>query len=251
MIPNIIHFIWIDKNTLHTNKIPDKYDKCIQTWKQNAPDLTIKIWFYNEILQFIKNNFDNNILQLFLNMNKIISKCDFARFLIIYKHGGIYCDLDFYCRKNLYSLIKHKNHFLVPEPPEHQKDYKEKLIFNGIFAFTPNHPFVKGYIDYMYKNYKHTKNQNDVLKTTGPAALGTYYTTNSHNIILDNYCLVSPYTKFQTKCKECFDPNSSYIYTKWNEGTKWGFDFIYDYKYYIIGIILLLFSVYLFIRNRT
>ena len=89
MIPNIIHFIWIDKDTLHTYKIPDKYQKCLKTWKENAPNLHIKIWFYNDILQFIKKNFNNNILQFFINMEKIISKCDYARFLIIYIYGGI------------------------------------------------------------------------------------------------------------------------------------------------------------------
>jgi len=150
----------------------------------------------------------------------------------------------------LYNIIKHKNHFLVPEPPEHQQ-YKEKLIFNGIFAFSPYHHFVKGYITYMYNNYKHPNNSQDVLKTTGPAALGNYYTKHYYNLKLDNYCLVSPYTRFQKKCKECFDPNSSYIYTKWNEGSGW-----WEYKNnnnfnFIIFIpILLSISFLLHIRYR-
>ena len=89
MIPNIVHFIWIDKNTLHTDNIPDKYQKYLKSWKQNAPNLHTKIWFYNDILHLIKNNFDDKFLKFFINMDKIISKCDFARFLIIYKYGGI------------------------------------------------------------------------------------------------------------------------------------------------------------------
>jgi mannosyltransferase OCH1-like enzyme len=249
MIPNILHFIWIDKNTLHTNKIPDKYNEFIGTWKKNAPDLEIKIWFYNDILQFIKNNFEDNILQFFINMDQVICKCDFARFLIIYKYGGIYSDLDFYCRKNIYSIIKDKNYFLVPEPIEHQKDYKEKLVYNGIFAFAPNHPFVKGYINHIYDNYKPIKTNGDVIKITGPAALGDYYSKNSHDIKLDNYCLVTPYTKFQTESEECFDPKSSYTYTNWNEGSNWNVNSNKN-KYIIIGSLILIVAIFLISRLR-
>ena len=104
----------------------------------------------------------------------------------------------------------------------------------------------------MYNNYKTPNTSTDILKTTGPAALGTYYTNiNNNTLNLDNYCLVSPYTKFKKPCKECFNPNESYIYTSWNDGTGWGFDINKKYIYLTISItIILAISIFLYIRYR-
>jgi mannosyltransferase OCH1-like enzyme len=245
MIPNKLHFIWINKDNYDETKIPVKYENNIKTWKDTNPELIIKIWYYNDIVEFIKTNYSEDVLTFFTNLKKVISKCDFARFLIIYKEGGIYSDLDFYSLKNFYEYVKNKDSFLVPEPEEHQRNNTITNICNGLFAFSIEHYFVKGYIDYMMKNsdYKKINTLNDVLSTTGPVALRKYYYESNSNIPLENYCLILPY--FSNGVSKKCDIKNAFLYTKWNEGSGWNRRIIYQYVFVFVKVVLFILIIYL------
>lgn len=64
------------------------------------------------------------------------------RFCIIYVNGGVYADLDFYCRSNLISIIKDKKEVFYREVPEHEPQHKQ--LYNGFFASVPNIKFIRG-----------------------------------------------------------------------------------------------------------
>ena len=223
MIPPVIHFIWIDKDDPNKNIIPDKYQNNIKTWKMNSPKLTIKYWFYNDIINLIKENYSEEMLTFFLNIKKIITKCDFARFLIMFKEGGIYADLDFYCEKDIYPIISNMDNVIFREPEEMHESQNE-TIFNGFFAFKPQHPFVKGWILDMMKNIKEKDivTNDDVFKTTGPTALARYYDNLKikDKIKLLDHCMILPYDYDRNKSKACVG-KPLYIYTLWNEGSDW------------------------------
>ena len=94
MIPKIIHYCWFGGNPL-----PEKDQKCIDSWKKFCPDYKIIEW--NE------SNYD-------LNRNKYMSDAykekkwgfvpDYARFDIIYNEGGFYLDTDVELVKSLDEL---------------------------------------------------------------------------------------------------------------------------------------------------
>ena len=169
----------------------------------------------------------------------------FSTFLIIYKEGGIYSDLDFYSLKNFYEYIKNKDAFLVPEPEEHQATYKNRLICNGIFAFSKEHPFVKGYINFIIKNFdnKQINIANDVLSTTGPLALKNYYDESTVKVPLEDSCLVMPYF-FNGVSKNC-DIKNAFLYTNWHEGTDWGKKLNRRYFYVLLKVVLFILIIYL------
>lgn len=84
MIPKIIHYCWFGHNPL-----PKLAVKCIESWKKYLPDYEIKEW--NE------DNFDVNIIPYTKEayaVNKYAFVSDYARFWILYHHGGIYFDTD-------------------------------------------------------------------------------------------------------------------------------------------------------------
>src|SRR5437870_12637372 len=85
---------------------------------------------------------------IFLSMEPCICKCDFARFCVIYIFGGIYSDVDFYCSKNLDSLLENKHHIFTFEPEEHGKNY----LYNGFFAAKPKNVFIYGWLKTMQSN---------------------------------------------------------------------------------------------------
>ena len=83
-IPKIIHYCWFGGNIL-----PDKVQKCIESWKRYCPDYKIICW--NE------SNYDVNKIRYTKEAykeKKWAFVSDYARLDIIYENGGIYLDTD-------------------------------------------------------------------------------------------------------------------------------------------------------------
>lgn len=83
-IPHVIHYCWFGHNPL-----PPLAQKCIASWRKYLPDYEIKEW--NE------DNFDVNAIpytQEAYAAKKYAFVSDYARFKILYEHGGLYFDTD-------------------------------------------------------------------------------------------------------------------------------------------------------------
>ena len=84
MIPKKIHYCWFGRNPL-----PDSALRCIASWKKYLPDY--------EILEWNEDNFDVNSIQYIAQAYKVKKYAfvsDYARFKILYEHGGLYFDTD-------------------------------------------------------------------------------------------------------------------------------------------------------------
>ena len=98
MIPKIIHYCWFGGNSM-----PDEYKKYIDSWRKFCPDYEIKEW--NE------SNYDmskNKYMFDAYNEKKWGFVPDYARFDIIYEHGGFYLDTDVELLKPLDELLHNK-----------------------------------------------------------------------------------------------------------------------------------------------
>jgi len=98
MIPKIIHYCWFGNNPLPTTAI-----NCINSWKRKLPDYEIMLW--NE------SNFDVNqipYIQEAYKAKKYAFVSDYARFYVLYHHGGIYLDVDVEVVKSLDSFLQHE-----------------------------------------------------------------------------------------------------------------------------------------------
>ena len=96
MIPKVIHYCWFGRNPL-----PPLAVKCIESWKKFLPGYEIKEW--NE------DNFDVNIIpyiQEAYEARKYAFVSDYARFYILYHHGGIYFDTDVEVIKSIDDIIE-------------------------------------------------------------------------------------------------------------------------------------------------
>ncbi|TGX99291.1 MULTISPECIES: glycosyltransferase family 32 protein [Bacteria] len=97
MIPKIIHYCWFGRNPL-----PELAVKCIDSWKKFLPDYEIKEW--NE------DNFDVNIIPYTkeaYEAKKYAFVSDYARFYILYHHGGLYFDTDVEVIRPMDDIIAH------------------------------------------------------------------------------------------------------------------------------------------------
>lgn len=84
MIPKKIHYCWFGRNPL-----PESAQKCIASWRKFFPDY--------EIIEWNEDNFDVNSIPYTAQAyqaKKYAFVSDYARFKILYEHGGLYFDTD-------------------------------------------------------------------------------------------------------------------------------------------------------------
>lgn len=84
MIPKKIHYCWFGRNPL-----PESAQKCIASWRKYLPDY--------EIIEWNESNFDVNSIPYTVQAyqaKKYAFVSDYARFKILYEHGGLYFDTD-------------------------------------------------------------------------------------------------------------------------------------------------------------
>lgn len=95
MIPKKIHYCWFGRNPL-----PDSAKKCIDSWKKYLPDY--------EIVEWNEDNFDVDSIPYTTEAyqaHKYAFVSDYARYKIIYEHGGLYFDTDVEIIRPLDAII--------------------------------------------------------------------------------------------------------------------------------------------------
>lgn len=95
MIPKKIHYCWFGRNPL-----PESALKCIASWRKYLPDY--------EIIEWNEDNFDVDSIPYTAQAyqaKKYAFVSDYARFKILYEHGGIYFDTDVEVIKPIDDII--------------------------------------------------------------------------------------------------------------------------------------------------
>ena len=84
MIPKVIHYCW-----LSGDPIPEKLQRCMDSWKKFLPDYEFVLWdlerFDIKTSQWVKEAFE---------ARKYAFAADYIRLYAVYNYGGIYMDMD-------------------------------------------------------------------------------------------------------------------------------------------------------------
>jgi mannosyltransferase OCH1-like enzyme len=215
-IPHIVHFMWLSKDTPYQDvEIPNKYEKYIKSWQDNNQGFEYIYWSGKKILDLISENLPQYV-EYYKSIPEIISKCDFARFAIIYVYGGVYTDLDFFCRKNISPLLTGESYFVL-EPREHFENDEYRMV-NGIFAACPQNEFILGWLDTMSKKSKFIS----VMQNNGPLGLYNYAKQTENNVLIGNTCNLLPIINNGFLAKQCENEYNNYASTIWVDGSGWG-----------------------------
>lgn len=142
-IPAIIHQTW------KTKSIPPAYQKAVDSFKIQNPDVEYKLWTDEDLYNLAKDFFPQ-FLPLFERYPEQIQRVDIARYMILYQFGGLYSDIDIVCQKPLRSLF---NHTVVL--PETARSRSEKIYLSNDFMLSaPQHPFFKFVLEGAEHAYK-------------------------------------------------------------------------------------------------
>lgn len=249
MIPRILHFMWLDKKNPYQRGYPEQYRKNVDKWIMLNPEWRVIVWNWTDV--------EKEFPEWMEVLNSIpiwISKCDFARFLVLYKYGGVYLDLDIIAQRPLDDYVTDREYLLVFEPREHMEQLNEGLLFNGLVGCQAQDPFIMGWVKKMAEDAPKNDNVSKVVSVTGPTGFYNYWRETGIPVEELDTCLFLPVTKedvnspFSTYIPKRCSFYSPYCMTRWHEGTFWYVQGGNIYVQVAIALIILL-IIYKLLKN--
>jgi mannosyltransferase OCH1-like enzyme len=247
MIPKIIHQTW--KNTIIPTQWQDSVDAC----KKRHADYEYKLWTDDMMDDFVQLEYPD-FYPTYKSYKYHIQRCDAFRYLILYKYGGIYLDMDIFCKKKLETFLQYD--FVVPKSSNFSVSYT-----NSFFMVVPHHPFIKFCIDNLplYVNsYNILGKHIHIMNSTGPLFLTKMIKKYGLNNIPNHYILTSK--EFAGDCSVCNNGSCkgggyfAHVEGKsWNSSDSEFYNFcLCSWKKILFFIVMIIVCYYLFfIRKRT
>ena len=166
----------------HNKKyIPNKVYDNVKKYASNYNHL---IFDDDECLDYIKNNYDDKVLETYNKLENKAHKADLFRYCILYKEGGLYMDIKVELIKDISNLF---------DPNILTTCFRKKNIFNGIISTPKNNPLLLELINYMVDNRNEKKtyqmfcrNFADTIRkyTNKPLSNNLFVINNIPNIYL-------------------------------------------------------------------
>ncbi len=95
MIPNTLHHVW-----LGNVKIPEIFNVFQRGWRKLHPLWNYKLWTDTDVTYF-----EQPYKDMIYQTNGYSSKSNIVRLYIMYKYGGVYCDMDFEFNRCIDELL--------------------------------------------------------------------------------------------------------------------------------------------------
>jgi len=127
---------------------------------------------------FIENNFDKKVLDCYDRIIPGAFKADLWRYCVLYKQGGIYCDIDMLMIASFDYFILDGVDFFAPI--DFARKHRSSMLTNGMFGCVAGSEIMKNCIDIIVDNIQNnawiaSKTEDiifDYLNFTGPGVLG-------------------------------------------------------------------------------
>jgi inositol phosphorylceramide mannosyltransferase catalytic subunit len=173
----------IEKNNMEKTISNEKIPKIIwQTWKtkqldpwilqrikqmlQLNPEYQHRLLTDDEIDAYVYKEYADrpDIIECYNRLNIIVAKVDFWRYLVLYKHGGVYLDMDSTILKPLDTLLQPEDEAILT------CEGNPGLFVQWALIFAPGHPILKYTIDQIIYNIRNNSYPNNIHHMTGPLA---------------------------------------------------------------------------------
>lgn len=136
----------------------------MNTWTTMNPEYDHRYMDDSEAADFVRNEYGQEWYELFIGLPVGVMRGDVWRYLVIYKYGGVYADLDTECLAPISSWMLEDKQFIVcPETSEH--------FCQWTFAAVAGSPILKSVIDLIKERISNPRydTQHFVHTHTGPA----------------------------------------------------------------------------------
>tara|TARA_Y100000589_G_C27126053_1_gene618576 strand:+ start:302 stop:1081 length:780 start_codon:yes stop_codon:yes gene_type:complete len=168
-IPKII---W---QTHKTKNLPKSSSNAIKKLKKKNPDFEYRFFDNDDCYNYMKNNFNDDVLKAYNKINPGAGKADIWRLAVILKEGGIYIDVDKILRKNAkpFSNLIRENDELIHGRGWHIWGLKAPST-NATICARPNHPVIRMAFNSVIDSILNDKPIKNIGKHSGWARLENY-----------------------------------------------------------------------------
>ena len=173
-IPRIIHQIYEDPAGP-----PAALLNIAESWKENMPGWEYRFWNRQMMHDFLESTCPD-FVEYYRSYPFNVQRWNAIRYLILYRIGGLYADLDYECIRPLDVLLSGSTCCMGMEPTFHNRKYynKDMLIGNALMAAKPGHPYMASIIEDMKVNFNVDYRKNDsmqIMESTGPLMVTRVY----------------------------------------------------------------------------
>ena len=154
MIPKRIYQTW------KTKDLPSGIKHVIRKMMELNPTYSHHLYDDADMDDFVNYNFPGDISDAYNQLNIGAARADLWRYLILYRYGGIYLDIDAAITKSLDTLIRPDDSAIITREPF------EGLFNQWILIFKKGHPLLREIINQCVRNIQ-TRSSNNILHLTG------------------------------------------------------------------------------------
>lgn len=203
--------------TWSTKDLPKGMSKCVMELKEQNPEFTHYLFDDNDCRNYIRKNYDEEVLYAFNKLKPGAYKADLWRLCVLYKEGGIYIDIKFKCANN-FKLVRllNNNHFTLDLPDWYLNGIG---IYNAFMVSKPKNEYLRLCIDKIVENVKNNYYGRGSLYPTGPGLMGEIYLEMGNkapnidifaaringgkelNLIYENNVIIVPYENYREECE--------------------------------------------------
>jgi hypothetical protein len=132
-LPRMIHIVWLGDQPLSKQS-----EECIESWHRHHPGWVFQVWRDDDIVKQHDQLFNKDALKYALRHGHYGMASDILRLELLYQHGGLYVDVDYFCVASLTDLHDGRFDFYCGASNTGCVE-----INNGIFACQPGHFLLK------------------------------------------------------------------------------------------------------------
>jgi mannosyltransferase OCH1-like enzyme len=157
-------------------EITESVKKTVNLLKSQNPELKHKLFNEEQCRRFIKNNYSKRVLNAYDSIIPYALKVDLWRYCYLYKYGGIYLDVKYYCI-NDFKLI------LLCDKEYFCKDFIGSYygIYNAILICKPKNKILYKCIKQSVKNIENKKYFTIGLCISGPLMMKQFFNEKDIN----------------------------------------------------------------------
>ena len=183
IIPLHLYTCW------HTKELPPLMKANYDFLVESNPRITFHLYDDVDFREFIKNNFEPDVLYAYESLIPCSYKSDLWRYCVLFVNGGIYMDIKYRCVNGFKFLdLTDKEYFV--------RDYNVNETYTALIVTLPRNEILHKCIRQIVENVKNKYYGNGCLDPTGPGLLGKYFTREEKNSMETYHSLIESINKY-------------------------------------------------------
>lgn len=131
--------------------------------KRLNPEFRYEFYDDERIEQFVAKEYPGQVAEAYFKLDIGAAKADFFRYLVLYRFGGVYMDMDAYCTKPIDSMVNDSDTAIITA------ERNEGIYAQYALLFAPQHLILKDCIETICFHISERMHLHDIHKLTGPS----------------------------------------------------------------------------------